>query len=512
MAKTKQVFISYATKDAEFAHRLADDLKRLGVPVWIAPESIRPGESWVSAIERGLEESSHVVVVLTPAALESRWVKKETDIAIARERKGRIQVIPLNVERCAVPLFLSSYQMVSFRSDYDVGLSQLAEILGIRLPPEPATAPTTARPALPWKWLAGGGAVVVVVAGLIIALVSGGGLTTRPTSTPEAAALAPAATPTTALTKTPTSVPPTSTPLAPAPTDTPLPPTNTPTPTPLPPTATDTPMPPTDTPPPSAPSSDMVHVPAGEFTMGSDEGDSDEQPVHTVYLDAFYIDKTEVTNAQFAAFVSATGYETGAEQTGCGWIYDGDDWDCIQGVDWQHLFGPDTDLAGKDEHPVVQVSWNDAKAYCGWAGARLPTEAEWEKAARGTDERTYPWGNTFDGSQVNFADKNTSFDWSDSNWDDGYAGTAPVGSYPDGASPYGALDMAGNVWEWVADWYDGGYYAASPESNPKGPASGGIRVIRGGSWDDSGASVRAADRYGDNPVVAIVTRGFRCAR
>nr|NIO69137.1 PQQ-binding-like beta-propeller repeat protein [Anaerolineae bacterium] len=138
MSNAKQVFISHATKDAQLAHRLADDLQRLGVRVWIAPESIRPGESWVSAIERGLGESSHVVVVLTPAALESKWVKKETDVAIAQERKGRIQVIPLDVEPCEVPLLLSSYQMVSFRRDYDAGLSQLATILGVRVtPPEP---------------------------------------------------------------------------------------------------------------------------------------------------------------------------------------------------------------------------------------------------------------------------------------------------------------------------------------------------------------------------------------
>jgi formylglycine-generating enzyme required for sulfatase activity len=481
MAKTKQVFISYATKDAEFAHRLADDLKRLGVPVWIAPESIRPGESWVSAIERGLEESSHVVVVLTPAALESPWVKKETDIAIDRERKGRIQVIPLNVERCAVPLFLSSYQRVSFRSDYDVGLSQLAEILGTRIPPEPPTAPIPARPALPWKWVAGGGAVVVVVAGLIIALVSGGRPPARPTSTPTTAALAP--------------------------TDTPLPltPTSTPTPTPLPPTNTPTPVPATYTPSPTPPG--MVYVPAGEFIMGSNEADvdsalalcdefygdcqrswfEDEQPRHTVYLDAFYIDETEVTNAQYQKCVEAGTCDTPEYTT----YYDNPDY---------------------AQHPVVYVSWSDADAYCRWAGKRLPTEAEWEKAARGTDGRTYPWGNTFDGSQVNFADKNTSFDWSDSNWDDGYAGTAPVGNYPDGASPFGALDMAGNVWEWVADWYDSGYYAASPESNPKGPASGDYLVLRGGSWLGYAADVRAARRGGFAPDVSFVSVGFRCAR
>lgn len=139
--KTEQVFISHATEDAQFAHRLADDLQQLGVQVWIGPDSIRPGESWVSAIERGLKESSHAVVVLTPAALESKWVKKETDVSIAQERKGRIQVIPLDVEPCEVPLLLSSYQMVSFRCDYDAGVSQLANILGVRVTPsEPVRA------------------------------------------------------------------------------------------------------------------------------------------------------------------------------------------------------------------------------------------------------------------------------------------------------------------------------------------------------------------------------------
>lgn len=157
MAKTKQVFISHHTEeDGQFAHRLAGDLQHIGVRVWIAPESIRPGESWVAAIERGLRESTHILVVLTPAAVESQWVTKETEIAIAQERRGRIQVIPLDVKPCAVPLLLSSYQMISFRRGYDTGFRQLASILGLRAtPPEPVrlpqyvTAPAAPRPTIP---------------------------------------------------------------------------------------------------------------------------------------------------------------------------------------------------------------------------------------------------------------------------------------------------------------------------------------------------------------------------
>ena len=145
----RTVFISHANQDAQFAHRLAADLQRLGVQVWIAPESIRGGEGWVKAIERGLKESSHMVVVLTPAALESKWVEKETEVAIARERRGLMQIIPLNVEPCEVPPLLSSYQRVPFRRDYDVGLSQLADILGVRItPPEPVRPPPHAPPCV----------------------------------------------------------------------------------------------------------------------------------------------------------------------------------------------------------------------------------------------------------------------------------------------------------------------------------------------------------------------------
>jgi formylglycine-generating enzyme required for sulfatase activity len=299
--------------------------------------------------------------------------------------------------------------------------------------------------------------------------------------------------------------------VAPAAPPTPNVPTYTPTATPRP---TDTPTAtpkPTNTPTPSAPPADMVHVPAGEFTMGSTDAEvdsalalcneyygdcerswfEDEQLVHTVYLDAFYIDKTEVTNAQYQRCVEAGDCQA---PTTCDW--------------GEPTYGD----ASKADHPVVCVNWNDAQAYCAWAGARLPTEAEWERAARGGDGRVYPWGNTFDGSKVNFCDKNCSADWKDASVDDGYAGTAPVGSYPDGVGPYGALDMAGNVWEWVADWYDSCYYASSPESNPEGLASGDYPVFRGGSWNDYVARVRAALRRRPAPDVTPRLVGFRCAR
>jgi len=258
------------------------------------------------------------------------------------------------------------------------------------------------------------------------------------------------------------------------------------------------------TPPPSAPPLGMVYVPAGEFIMGSDKGHRDEQPVHTVYLDAFYIDRTEVSNAQFAQFLNE---QSNQQEGGVTWLDIGA-WHCLiteSGGQYQPK-------SGYEDHPVIEVSWYGAEAYCQWAGNRLPTEAEWEKAARGTDGRTYPWGNTFDGSKGNFCDKNCTYDHKDPSMDDGYARTAPVGSYPAGGSPYGALDMAGNVWEWVADWYDGGYYAASPESNPKGPASGDSRVIRGGSYSNNEANVRAAYRGSFAPDVPYSWVGFRCAR
>ena len=272
----------------------------------------------------------------------------------------------------------------------------------------------------------------------------------------------------------------------------------------------------------------MVLVPAGEFVMGitPDEIASllrnpkaksallkDETTSHRVFLDAFYIDTYEVTNTRFEQFVQARGYRTQAEHGGGGMIRTGvKTWAQVPDANWRAPRGQGSSIAGLETHPVVQVSWHDAKAYCAWAGKRLPTEAEWEKAARGTDGRLYPWGNQSDGVRVNFCDRTCPFEWKDDSVDDGYGSTAPVGSYEAGKSPYGAYDMAGNVWEWVADRYDAGYYQRSPARNPQGPTSGAQVSLRGGSWLYGALAFRTTVRSGVPPDRRNDNIGLRCVQ
>ena len=263
--------------------------------------------------------------------------------------------------------------------------------------------------------------------------------------------------------------------------------------------------------------STMVLVPEGEFIMGTTDSQLDEaargnpvlrelfkheQPQHTVYLDSFYIDKYEVTNAQFEKFVTATGYVTDAERENWGFVWEGGEvWPQIQGANWRAPLGHGSTIRDKMNHPVVQVSHNDAVAYAKWAGKRLPTEAEWEKASRGTDGRIFPWGDEWDPTRLNSLEL-------------GPRTTTPVGSFPDGASPYGALDMVGNVWESVSDWYNHAYYSSSTQwSNPQGPAIGIHRVFRGACWLNKRHVTRCAhrDNFVSTPDFRIHLGGFRCA-
>jgi formylglycine-generating enzyme len=297
---------------------------------------------------------------------------------------------------------------------------------------------------------------------------------------------------------------------------------------------------------------DMVWVPGGEFWMGSDHADmEDARPVHRVYVDGFWMDRTEVTNNQFAAFVAATGYVTVAERTPNPKDFTGakaEDlvagsvvftppphevdlrnayvwWRYVKGASWRHPEGPSSDIRSRGNHPVVHVAWEDAAAYAKWSGKRLPTEAEFEFAARGgLDRQPYVWGkefkpggkfqaNTFQG---HFPDTNTA--------EDGYAGTAPVGSFP--PNGYGLYDMAGNVWEWCADWYRADYYAQIARSgavvrNPQGPADSfdpdepGVakRVQRGGSFlctDQYCTRYMPGARGKGEASTATNHAGFRC--
>ncbi|MBM4121155.1 MAG: formylglycine-generating enzyme family protein [Nitrospira sp.] len=282
----------------------------------------------------------------------------------------------------------------------------------------------------------------------------------------------------------------------------------------------------------------MVLIPAGEFWMGStpdqmertvkecqaifgsdeatcQEWYQNESPRHRVALNAFYLDVYEVTNKLFDKFVKATGYQTTAETEGKAkaWV-EGEGLQVVKGANWRQPEGDQTStVPNQMDHPVVSVSWKDAEAYCRWAGKRLPTEAEWEYAARaGTQTRSW-WGNGSPGARRvgNFADESARrlVGGIIAGYDDGFTRTAPVGSFE--RNPWGLYDMMGNVGEWADDWYGGGY-ARVPERNPKGPQSGQFKVIRGGSWANGRLRIRSANRDWDTPTYRYDSIGFRCAQ
>ncbi len=277
----------------------------------------------------------------------------------------------------------------------------------------------------------------------------------------------------------------------------------------------------------------MIQLPGGSFLMGTDirEGfpADGEGPVRQVVVDAFYMDSSAVRNREFAQFIAATNYVTEAERFGWSFVFEGDLpdrgaglecvpgaewWKRVDGASWRNPEGPESTLTHRKDHPVVHVSWNDAAAYAEWAGKRLPTEAEWEYAARGgLEQKLYPWGDdlTPEGQhlcniwQGEFPIRNTA--------DDGYASTAPVDAFP--PNGYGLYGMTGNTWEWCADWFDAQFHALATRDNPMGPPTGSARVLKGGSYLCHRSycnRYRVAARSSNTPDSSTTNIGFRCVR
>jgi formylglycine-generating enzyme required for sulfatase activity len=496
-----RVFLCHAHSDAEQVRALYSRLQNDGVAAWLDKEDIIPGQDWDYAIRKAVRESDIVIVCLSKQFNQKGYRQNEVRVALEEanlQPAGEIFVIPARLEECDYPDSLRRFHGVDLYEER--GYEYLMRALRLRadkigavlqskkgwlgsftapamkpasakkpkpapkkFAPAPSVNPKPAEERIENKKLsiqvviAIVGAVATILAAVLANLPWDKWFASAPqTETPyvTAAAIFPTET-------------------LPPPTETQLPPTN-------------TPEPPTFTPTPTlgigssteSGGVTMMYVPAGEFTMGS--GDA----VHSVTLDAYWIDKFEVTNAAYKKCVDAGVCDPPKESKSY--------------TRTAYYSNPEF-----DEYPVIYVDWTMATTYCEWRDDSLPTEAQWEKAARGTDGRTYPWGENINCDKANYHDGNKYC----------VGDTTKVGSYESGKSPYEVYDMAGNVWEWVNDWYDGAYYQSSPASNPLGPSSGTYRVLRGGSWNNFvDYNVRSASRYYGTPDYISVNVGFRCAR
>ena len=551
MEKQRRTFLSYSRANKEFALKLARELKSEGFAVWLDLLDIPPGARWDVEVEKALIECEVFMIIITKDSIASENVLDEIGYAIDSGKR----FLPVLMEKCNIPLRLRRFQYVDFTDkNFDEGVEIAKELLRNLIaqpttprrnlpettqeprdqtsrpdtqestPGESAPPTTTMRlrrenmeqeirfqtekarllqekadlekklqeecltleridaqripkvetPPVPAKHqskligILGFSIFTILVAGYAITRFLSGtpvaGVPTEPVApTKEESSSIEAA----------TGVPVTSN-------DSSAPTLASPTPVP----------PPTEAPTMTASGplpeiidekgAEMVLVPEGDFLMGSDRGATDEQPSHTVYLDAFYVDKFEVTNKLYKACVEE-GMCDPPKQT------------------FFFIESPNKIYYGNpqyDNYPVVYVDWNMAKAFCERRGARLPTEAEWEKAARGTDGNTYPWGKDLNCQRANYQGCVNR--------------TSEVGSYPDGISPFGVHDMTGNVWEWVADWYADNYYLKSSENNPPGPISGQSRVLRGGSWPRFDVTVYHRSKFA--PSYNTFDIGFRCSR
>jgi formylglycine-generating enzyme required for sulfatase activity len=444
-----QVFISYSRKDLAFVERLAKDLTTAGWDVWYDLSSLEVGDHWGKEIQFAIQQSQVFLVVLSPNSIDSEWVEREFLYA----GNHKLQIIPLVYETCDLPMWTLNMHFFDMRGKkYALCLEELLKVLGKKTGTQ---SPISMQESITSRH--GGVAPahqkrrfspIWIIAPLILAVLIALGIWGMPLVTARLAA--DAATPT--VTSTPEK-------------------TSTPTRTP-PPTVTRTPIPgigSTWTRP--ADGMLMVYVPGGGFTMGAFIS-------YYVTLDAFWMDQTEVTNAMYARCVGAGACQPPSTNSSR----------------LRSSYYGDPQYA---DFPVIHLNWAAAGAYCVWAGARLPTDAEWEKAARGTDWLAYPWGN---------------FDpfCSRGNYNSCQDDTTAVGSYPSGASPYGVLDMAGNVKEWVNDWYDETYEPS--ERNPQGPTTGTYRVVRSSAYYSDLWYIRTGFRGWFDPNGGDLDLGFRCAR
>ena len=480
------IFISYSHKDKDYVHRLQDALQAEGFEVWI-DDRIDYGDEWPMVIQDRLDACDAFILVATEDSYKSKWVQKE----VTRAQR---------INKPFFPLLLNGNPWLSIES------TQYADVRDKSLPPEkfykrlagatprnkpllflpreeskvekPIVKPAPFSPLLQgdgrvrvkpaskfdFRWLIIGGLVVLV---LIFGVYGLSHLPAAPQPSPTAQVTSTFELP--ASTELPTST-------LELPTE----------------TSTAIFVPPTPTPGNGSTiifdkdGMTLLYVPAGNFLMGSTDADTlaspDEKPQHTVYLEAFWIDQTDVTNAMYAKCVSAAACNQPTNLTS---------------YTRSSYYGN----SQFDNYPVIYVNWNMADTYCKWAGRQLPNEAQWEKAARGPNGNIYPWGNDAPSTIL-------------LNYNQNVGDTSDVGKYPNGASPYGALDMAGNVWQWVADWYQSGYYAmlGNNASNPQGPASGDGRVLRGSAWSDFNIVVRSAYRGWSDPTNTNGYIGFRCSR
>lgn len=494
------LFLSYAREDAAFALRLAKDLRAAGVAIWIDQLDIVPGEPWDNAIERALHACARMLIVLSPDSVSSENVKDEIAFALRKQKP----IVPVLLQACEVPLRIGRLQHIDFIADYQRGLQRLLSSLGleekpaasvkeeprpepqpvgsIEKKPEPRPAPSPPpsfpqpnKKAFAWQRYAGAFALVAALAFVIwkgIDWSSSPSQELRATKKPEdssatqrqtSSAIQPKSNEPSSIKKqddTPTETKRENKPAVPSTT----------------PAEREQPR---VRPKPEG----MVFIKGGAFLMGSDDSDSenDEKPMRTVIVNDFYLDEHEVTVAAYQNFISATGH--------------------APPLQWAEQ------LRNRD-HPVVSVSWNDAKAYAKWAGKRLPYEVEWEYASRGGNTGLngkplykYPWSDEPSHERANYFGTEGRDRWDS---------TSPVKSFP--ATGFGLYDMAGNVWEWCEDWYDSEYYKKRIEDNPKGPSAGTVRVLRGGSWYDVPQNLRCANRNRNSATNQGNYVGIRCAQ